>query len=54
MSAIRYLLDEHVDPRLKAALKKIAPEIIVWRVGDPGAPAIRISWYGVKTTVFLW
>ncbi len=40
MSAIQYLLDEHVDPRLKTALKKIAPEIIVWRVGDPGAPAL--------------
>jgi len=40
MSATQYLLDEHVDPRLKKALKRNSPEIIVWRVGEPGAPKL--------------
>jgi hypothetical protein len=40
MSEIRYLLDEHVDPRLRKAIKQIASEIVVWRVGDPTAPAL--------------
>lgn len=38
MSEIKYLLDEHVNPRLRKALKRLAPDIVVWRVGDPGAP----------------
>jgi hypothetical protein len=43
MSAIKYLLDEHVDPRLKRALKKNWPDMVVWRVGDAGAPPLRSS-----------
>jgi len=38
MSTLQYLLDEHVDRRLRKALKQLAPEILVWCVGDPGAP----------------
>ena len=40
MSVFKYLLDEHVDPRLRKALKRRYPEIVVWRVGDIGAPAL--------------
>ena len=41
MSEIRFLLDEHVDPRLRKAIKSVTSEIVVWRVGDPAAPALR-------------
>jgi hypothetical protein len=34
----KYLLDEHVNPRLKAAIHQHDPEIVVWCIGDPGAP----------------
>lgn len=40
MSEIRFLLDEHVNPRLRRAIKRITPDIVVWRVGDPVAPAL--------------
>lgn len=40
MSEIKYLLDEHVDPRLRKALKQLAPDLVVWRVGAPGVPAL--------------
>ncbi|MCI0660592.1 MAG: DUF5615 family PIN-like protein [Acidobacteria bacterium] len=40
MSEIKYLLDEHVNPRLRKALKRLAPDIVVWRVGDPSAPGL--------------
>lgn len=35
---IRFLLDENVDADLRRALNYRYPEIIVWQVGDPGAP----------------
>lgn len=38
MSYIRYLLDEHVDPLFRRELLKREPEVIVWRIGDPGSP----------------
>ena len=38
MNAIRYLLDEHVDPALRAQLMRLEPGLIVWMIGDPGAP----------------
>jgi Domain of unknown function (DUF5615) len=41
MSAIRYLLDEHVNPRLQKALRRQSPETVVWCIGDPGAPSLR-------------
>lgn len=39
MSLVRYLLDEHVDPVLRTQLLRHEPEMTVWIVGDPGAPA---------------
>ena len=39
MSEIRYLLDENTDPLFRAELLKREPELVVWRVDDPGAPA---------------
>ncbi len=39
MSRIRFLLDENVDPILRQALHQQIPEMTVWRVGDPVAPA---------------
>lgn len=43
MSVIKYLLDEHVDPRLQRALRRHSLELIVWCVGDIGAPARSTS-----------
>lgn len=40
MSRIRYLLDENVDPALRTALLRRDAAIVVWRVGDPGAPLL--------------
>lgn len=33
---MRYLLDENVDPVLRRELLRRVPNIIVWRVGEPG------------------
>lgn len=38
MSDIRYLLDENVNPLSRAELLKREPNLVVWKVGDPGAP----------------
>jgi hypothetical protein len=38
MSAIRFLLDENVDPLYRQELLRRAPAMIVWRVGDISAP----------------
>lgn len=43
MSTIKFLLDEHVDPRLRKALKQRYSEIVIWCIGDPGAPALQSS-----------
>jgi hypothetical protein len=57
MNRIRYLLDEHVDPRLKKMVKNISPETIVWRIGNIGAPPLGtldpdiLSW--CETSSFL-
>lgn len=37
---LRYLLDENVDPTLLAVFRRRAPDLTVWRVGDPGAPPL--------------
>jgi hypothetical protein len=50
MSEIRYLLDEHVDPRLRRALKQLAPDLVVWRVGEPGVPALGT----LDPEILLW
>lgn len=43
MSAIKFLLDENVNPRFRKALIRRAPNMIVWIVGDPGAPPLQTS-----------
>ena len=37
---VRFLLDENLSPRLKAALLRLSPTLDVVRVGDPGAPSL--------------
>jgi len=50
VSSVRYLLDEHIDPRLRAQLIRQAPDIVVWMIGDPGAPR-----YGTPDPdILLW
>jgi hypothetical protein len=39
MSAIRFLLDENIDPLYRQELLRRAPAMIVWRVGDISAPS---------------
>jgi Domain of unknown function (DUF5615) len=36
---VRYLLDEHIDPALRREILRVAPDLVVWIIGDPGAPA---------------
>lgn len=50
MSEIKYLLDEHVNPRLRKALKRLAPDVVIWRVGDPIAPALSTP----DQEILLW
>lgn len=38
MSDIQYLLDENVVPLFRTELLKREPALVVWIVGDPGAP----------------
>jgi len=38
MDSHKFILDEHVNPRLKATVHQQDPEIVVWCIGDPGAP----------------
>lgn len=38
MSDVKYLLDEHVDPRLQRGLVRHWPDLAVLCIGDPGAP----------------
>jgi predicted nuclease of predicted toxin-antitoxin system len=39
MNRLQFLLDEHVNPRLRRALKERAANMVVWCIGDVGAPA---------------
>jgi hypothetical protein len=36
---VSYLLDENVDLSCRTQLLRHQPELIVWAIGDPGAPA---------------
>lgn len=38
MTAIQYLLDEHVDHALRDGLSRRWPDVVVWAIGDPAAP----------------
>jgi hypothetical protein len=40
MSTIQYLLDEHVGTALLKMLKQQVPDIVAWRIGDPGTPML--------------
>jgi hypothetical protein len=50
MSAIKYLLDEHVNPRLQKALRRQSPETVAWCVGDPGAPLL----HSLDPEILIW
>jgi hypothetical protein len=50
MIVIQYLLDEHVDPDLRTGLLRSWPGIVVWRVGEPGAPERSTS----DPDILLW
>ncbi len=39
MSDFKYILDEHVGIGLQRGMRRHWPDIVVWRIGDPGAPA---------------
>jgi len=41
MGKRKYLLDENVDPRLRKALIRHSPDMVVWCVGDSGAPPLE-------------
>lgn len=47
---LRYLLDENVDVGLLASLRQRAPELVAWRVGDPGMPPFGT----LDPEVLLW
>lgn len=36
--SLQYLLDENVHPLYQIQLRRRAPELMVWAVGDPSAP----------------
>ena len=38
MSQIKYRFDEHINPKLKHGLRRRRQDMIVWCIGDPGAP----------------
>ncbi len=41
MSHRKYLLDENINPRLKKALLRQIPDMVVRCVGDSGAPPLQ-------------
>lgn len=57
MSAVKYLLDEHVNPRLQKALRRQSPEMVVWCIGDPGIfilnPGMTLG-ETVDELTFIW
>jgi hypothetical protein len=50
MSERKYLLDEHVNVRLRIGLKRKWPEMVVWRVGDTGAPPL----HSLDPDILVW
>ncbi len=38
---LRYLLDEHIPRALIGAVRQRDPGLVVWRIGQPGCPAIE-------------
>lgn len=50
MTQLRYLLDEHVNPRFKRALKNAAPELEVLVIGDLGTPPLK----SLDPDILIW
>jgi hypothetical protein len=50
MNLRKYLLDEHVNPVLRSVLHRQFTEMVVWMIGDPGAPARGTS----DTEILSW
>ena len=50
MGEISYLLDENVNPVLRAALLRAEPDLVVWQVGMLGAPALGT----LDPEILLW
>jgi hypothetical protein len=40
---LRYLLDEHMPRGLIHALRERAPDLVAWRIGQPGAPSLATA-----------
>lgn len=40
MTALSYLMDEHVDAALAVGGRRRAPDLSVWRIGEPGVPSL--------------
>lgn len=59
MSIIRYLLDENIDATLLKALKRKVPGMVVWQLGNPGAPKLQtadpyiLTWCETNQFVFV-
>jgi hypothetical protein len=47
---LRYLLDEHIPRSLIRALRQRAPDVTVWRIGQPGAPSVEAP----DAEILLW
>jgi hypothetical protein len=43
MSSVKFLLDESLPKWWRTAINRRQPHLVVWRVGDPGAPMLRSS-----------
>jgi len=50
MTKIKFLLDEHVNPALLRGLNQRDADIMVWRIGSPGAPALGT----LDPEILLW
>ncbi len=50
MSVHQFLLDENVDPALQEALHRNSPGMVVWLVGNPGAPGLG----ALDPEILLW
>jgi len=38
INEIRYLFDENVDPIIRTELLRREPNMVIWKIGDPGTP----------------
>jgi hypothetical protein len=50
MRTRKYLLDENISPKLRKALNRDYPEMVVWRVGDPSVPQLNTP----DPEILLW